>query len=81
MKKYLCLGFLFVFMISCNNDSKLAGSLLKEAQILGMFSHTSALEELEYISSHYIEDENVQYWIKKVRDQSRLRKCTHPRQL
>ena len=32
MKKYLYLGFLFVFTVSCNNDSKLAENLLKEAQ-------------------------------------------------
>ena len=32
MKKYLSLGFLFVFFISCNNDAKLAGNLLNEAQ-------------------------------------------------
>ncbi|MCL2649441.1 MAG: hypothetical protein FWD60_00260 [Candidatus Azobacteroides sp.] len=32
MKKYLYLCFLFVFSISCNNDSKLAENLLKKAR-------------------------------------------------
>ena len=48
--------------------------LLKEAQNLGFLRNTAAVEELEYISSHYIEEENIQYWVQRVRDQSRLRK-------
>ena len=32
MKKFLYLGFLIVLTVSCNNDAKLAGNLLNEAQ-------------------------------------------------
>jgi len=48
--------------------------LIKEGHIIGMFSNTQDTEDLKYIAEHYIEDENIKYWIKKVKDKSRLRK-------
>jgi replicative DNA helicase len=48
--------------------------VLKEANALGMFSHPADIEELEYISGHYIYDENIKYWIKKVKEKAKTRK-------
>ncbi len=48
--------------------------LLKEAHTLGLFSNPRDIEELKYISEHYIEDENILYWIKRVKDKSKLRR-------
>jgi len=48
--------------------------LLKEGNQLGLFNNTQEVEELQYISQHYIDDENIKYWIKKVKDKSRLRR-------
>ncbi len=48
--------------------------VLKEGHILGLFSNPRDIEELKYIAEHYIDDENIKYWIKKIKDKSRLRK-------
>lgn len=48
--------------------------LIKEAHTLGMLTSTRDIESLQYIAEQYIEDENIKYWIKKVKDKSRLRK-------
>jgi replicative DNA helicase len=48
--------------------------LIKEAHVLGMLTSTRDIEDLQYITEHYIDDGNIKYWIKKVRDRSRLRK-------
>jgi replicative DNA helicase len=48
--------------------------LIKEGHTIGFFTSAQDTEELKYIAEHYIEDENIKYWIKKVKDKSRLRK-------
>lgn len=48
--------------------------ILKEGHALGILTNPKDIEELKYIAEHYIEDENIKYWIKKVKDKSRLRK-------
>ncbi|QGT99558.1 Replicative DNA helicase (DnaB) [Candidatus Syntrophocurvum alkaliphilum] len=48
--------------------------LLKEGHSLGIFTNPRDIEELKYISEHYIDDENIKYWIKKVKDKSKLRR-------
>lgn len=48
--------------------------LIKEAHALGMLTNAREIEDLKYIAEHYIYDGNIKYWIKKVRDRSRLRK-------
>jgi replicative DNA helicase len=39
-----------------------------------MLNSPSEVEELKYIAEHYIDDENIKYWIKRVKDKSRLRR-------
>lgn len=48
--------------------------LLKEAHKLNIFNDPRDIEELKYIVEHFIDDENVRYWIKRVKDKARLRK-------
>ncbi|MGI6453784.1 MAG: replicative DNA helicase [Syntrophomonadaceae bacterium] len=48
--------------------------ILKEGQALGLLTNTRDIEELKYIAEHYIDDENIKYWIQRVKDKSRLRK-------
>ncbi|MGR6835786.1 replicative DNA helicase [Syntrophomonas erecta] len=48
--------------------------LLKEGHNLGVFTNPRDIDELQYIAEHYIDDENIKYWIKKVKDKSRLRR-------
>lgn len=48
--------------------------VLKEGHILGLFTNPRDIEELKYIAEHFIDDENVKYWIHKIKDKSRLRK-------
>lgn len=48
--------------------------LLKEGHILGVFTNPKDIEELKYIAEHYIDDENIKYWIKKVKDKSKIRR-------
>src|SRR5690606_26026352 len=36
--------------------------LLKEAHSLGLLTNPKDIEELKYISEHYIDDENIKYW-------------------
>ncbi|MGE5454611.1 MAG: replicative DNA helicase [Methylocystaceae bacterium] len=48
--------------------------LLKEAQVVDLFSTPQQLEELRYIVEQYIVEENISYWLKRIRDKSRLRK-------
>lgn len=47
--------------------------ILKEAHTLGLFNNPRDIEELKYISEHYIDDENIKYWIKRVHDKWKLR--------
>ncbi len=47
--------------------------LVKEAHTLGMLTSVREAEELRYIAEHYIYDGNIGFWVKKVRDRSRLR--------
>ncbi len=48
--------------------------IIKEGHGLGLLTHPRELEELKYIAEHYIDDENIKYWIKRVKDKARLRK-------
>ncbi|MDD2586675.1 MAG: DnaB-like helicase C-terminal domain-containing protein [Syntrophomonadaceae bacterium] len=48
--------------------------LLKEGHTLGVFTNPRDIEELKYIAEQYIDDENIKYWIQKVKDKSKLRK-------
>jgi len=48
--------------------------VLKEGHHLGLFTNPRDIEELKYVAEHYIDDENIKYWIGKVKDKSRLRR-------
>ncbi|MEN6349852.1 MAG: DnaB-like helicase C-terminal domain-containing protein [Syntrophomonas sp.] len=48
--------------------------LLKDGHSLGYFNSAQDVEELQYIVEQYIDDENIKYWVKKVKEKSRLRK-------
>lgn len=48
--------------------------LIKEGHSLGIFTNPRDIEAINYIAEHYIEDENIKYWIKRVKDKARLRK-------
>lgn len=48
--------------------------LLKEAHSLGMLNNPRDIEEIKYIAEHYIDDENIKYWIKRVKDKAKIRK-------
>jgi len=48
--------------------------LLKESQSLNLFRTQQEIFELAYIAEHFIEGENITYWLKRVKDSSRLRK-------
>lgn len=48
--------------------------LIKEGHSLGVFTNPRDMEELKYIAEHFIDDENISYWITKVRQKARLRK-------
>lgn len=48
--------------------------ILKEGHALGLLKNTRDIEELKHIVEHYIDDENIKYWIKRVRDKARVRK-------
>ncbi len=48
--------------------------VLKEGHNLGVFTNPRDIEELKYTAEHFIDDENIKYWIEKVKDKSRLRK-------
>jgi len=48
--------------------------LLKEAQTLNLFRQQQEISELAYIAEHFIEGENISYWLARVKDRSRLRK-------
>ncbi|MEA1961336.1 MAG: DnaB-like helicase C-terminal domain-containing protein [Bacillota bacterium] len=47
--------------------------LIKEGHNLGIFTNPKDIEDIQYISEHYIEDENIKFWVKKVKDKSKLR--------
>ena len=48
--------------------------VLKEGHNLGLFTNPRDIEDLKYIAEHFIDDENIKYWIGKIKDKSRLRK-------
>lgn len=48
--------------------------LIKEGHSLGVFTNPRDIEDLKYIAEYYIDDENIKYWIKRVKDKARLRK-------
>lgn len=48
--------------------------VLKEAHSLGMLTNPRDIEEIKYIAEHYIDDENIKYWIKRVKDKAKIRK-------
>lgn len=48
--------------------------LLKESQNLNLFRTQQEISELAYIAEHFIEGENITYWLGRVKDRSRLRK-------
>lgn len=48
--------------------------LLKESQSLNLFRNQQEISELAYIAEHFIEGENISYWVARVKDRSRLRK-------
>jgi len=48
--------------------------LLKEAHSLGMLNTPRDIEEIKYIAEHYIDDENIKYWIKRVKDKAKIRR-------
>jgi len=48
--------------------------LIKEAHSLGLLTNPRDLEEIQFIVEHFIDDQNIKYWIKRVKDKARLRK-------
>ncbi len=48
--------------------------VLKEAHSLGMLNNPRDIEEIKYIAEHYIDDENIKYWIKRVKDKAKIRR-------
>ncbi|NLW90162.1 MAG: AAA family ATPase [Syntrophomonadaceae bacterium] len=48
--------------------------LLKEGHSLGVLTSPADIEQLKYIALQYIDDQNIKYWIKRVKDKSRLRR-------
>ncbi len=48
--------------------------LLKEGHLLGLFEGASDVESLQYIAEQIIDDQNIAYWIKNVKDKSKLRR-------
>jgi replicative DNA helicase len=48
--------------------------LLKEGHSLGILTNPRDIEEIKFIAEHYIDDENIRYWVKRVKDKSKLRK-------
>ncbi len=48
--------------------------LLKEAQALNLFRNQKDISELAYIAEHFIEGENISYWMAQVKERSRLRR-------
>lgn len=48
--------------------------LIKEGHSLGIFTNPRDIEDLSYIAEQYIDDENIKYWIKRVKDKARLRR-------
>lgn len=48
--------------------------LLKEAHTLGLFASPRDIEDVKYISEHYIDDGNIMYWIGRVKGKSKLRR-------
>lgn len=48
--------------------------LLKESHQLNLFRSPQEISELSYIAEHFIEGENISYWISRVKERSRLRK-------
>jgi replicative DNA helicase len=48
--------------------------LIKEGHNLGVLNNPEDIEELKYIAEHYIDVDNIKYWITKVKDKARLRK-------
>lgn len=48
--------------------------LLKESQNLNLFRNQQEISELAYIAEHFIEGENISYWLGRVKDRSKLRK-------
>jgi replicative DNA helicase len=66
-----------VFELACSlferETNPTVVELLKEGHSLGVFTNPRDIEELKYIVEHYIEDENVGYWIQRVKQKSKLR--------
>lgn len=48
--------------------------LIKEGHSLGVLTSPEDIEELKYIAEHYVDVENIKYWIAKVKDKAKLRK-------
>lgn len=48
--------------------------LLKEVDEANLFQSPGEAAELSYIAKHFIDDQNVGYWIGRVKDQARLRR-------
>ncbi|MGE5422972.1 MAG: replicative DNA helicase [Ignavibacteriales bacterium] len=48
--------------------------LLKEAHQMNLFRSPQEISELSYIAEHFIEGENIGYWISRVKERARLRK-------
>ncbi len=47
--------------------------VLKEGHAIGIFTNPEEVEEIKYIAEHYIDEINIQYWISKVKEKSKLR--------
>lgn len=67
-----------VFELSCSLYEREINptlvELIKEGHSLGIFTNPKDIEDISYIAEQYIDDENIKYWIKRVKDKARLRR-------
>jgi replicative DNA helicase len=49
--------------------------IFKEGHTLGFLTKTKDIESIKYIAEHYISDENIKYWIQKVKQANKAREA------
>lgn len=57
-----------------NNTRPTLVEIYKEAAKTGYITDTKQIEEIKYIVEHYIDSENIKYWVAKVKDAAKARK-------
>jgi replicative DNA helicase len=67
--------FLLILSLYTKGTRPTYVELVKEGSTLGLIQGIKDMEKIEQISEHYIDDENINYWIQKVRQASKARKA------